>query len=144
MEIITKLGKHSVRVEGENLKSCMEQLGLIGDLPDKCPVCETLVGFYHKTTKDDDTYMGLRCSGDENGERHELTFGQHKKGDGLFLSWKARWRVMGTGKLAHGQTEPEGGNGNNGSREEDEYDQRPRGNQQRQTSGKPQDQYDQY
>lgn len=94
LEITTKLGVHTVKASGKDLKEAMEQIGFLATLPNACPICGSVVCMYHNETQDGFNYYGLVCKpADPKAQIHETSFGQRKDGSGFW--YKGEWRDKG-------------------------------------------------
>lgn len=74
-------------VSGEDPKKVIENVAFFSELPDICPICQSVTSFSFRNPKDFSFY-GMRCSGTP---AHECTFGQRREGNGLFYKGQDSW-----------------------------------------------------
>ena len=79
----------TVAVESDDIKELIKQAAFFTQLPKGCPICKTSVTFTYRKPKGFE-YYGLQCTGETI---HELTFGIHQNGGGLYYKENGQWTV---------------------------------------------------
>ncbi len=77
----------TVEIASDNIKEIIEQASFWSSLPSNCPICQAPVVFFHRLTKDDDSYWGQTCTGQTT---HEANFGVYKK-EARGFYYKGQW-----------------------------------------------------
>lgn len=88
----------TIEIQSDDPKELIQKASFWSCLPALCPVCGKDLVFTYRTPQDY-KYYGLRCTGNPS---HATTFGEYKKGGGLYYKTSAQWTVY-----APGQTEEE-------------------------------------
>lgn len=79
----------ALKWDADNLKSFIESVAFLHSLPKVCPVCEAPLRFFFRSPKGFN-YYGLHCEG---SPKHEVNFGQHKEGGGLFYEGDEKFEL---------------------------------------------------
>jgi hypothetical protein len=93
MQAEIRVGPILLRIEADDDKELIEKCAFWGALPDACPICGAGVVLSHRQPKGYD-YYGMTCQG---SPRHEVNFGQHMEGKGLFYKGDSSWQDAWTG-----------------------------------------------
>lgn len=78
----------TVEISSDNIKQIIEQASFWSSLPNECPLCGYPLVFFHRLTKEDDSYWGQACTGTTI---HEANFGVYKKEERGFY-YKGDWQ----------------------------------------------------
>lgn len=77
----------SVELASDDIKQVIEQAAFWSSLPDRCPLCQSELIFFHRDPQDND-YWGMQCLGPVT---HETNFGVYKTRQGLYYKGEAEW-----------------------------------------------------
>ena len=83
-----------------DIKTAIESIAFLHGLPQKCPVCDAPIHFFFRSPKGY-SYYGLVCDG---APKHEVNFGQHKEGGGLFYEGDGKWELEYSAREGGNQT----------------------------------------
>lgn len=110
IRITQKIGAATITVEAQDMKEAWSLAGFVGSLPTKCKCGSDDISPMFKSPNDNN-YYGLVC----NSCKRDITFGQNKVGNGLFLRHDAQWMSYEE-RVNSSQNSPSKGGSSSGNR----------------------------
>jgi hypothetical protein len=79
----------NIAFAANDLREMIQEIAFLHQLPRVCPMCEASVHFFYRSPQGNE-YYGLKCTG---SPAHEVNFGIHKEGRGLFYKGDDKWEL---------------------------------------------------